>query len=153
MSDNWVVQNLQNSLDTWNEKLWEVWKLLTESPQQFKGGGIWDIILNIHGALMAIGLALLVLFFVVGVVKTCGSFAELKKPEHAIKIFIRFAIGKGVVTYGLELMMALFEIVQGVISTIMKASGLRANNDLLLSEEMITAIEDCVFLKVFHCGR
>ena len=77
MSDNWVVQNLQNSLDTWNEKLSEVWKLLTESPQQFKGGGIWDIILNIHGALMAIGLALLVLFFVVGVVKTCGSFAEL----------------------------------------------------------------------------
>ena len=62
MSDNWVVQNLQNSLDTWNEKLSEVWKLLTESPQQFKGGGIWDIILNIHGALMAIGLALLVLF-------------------------------------------------------------------------------------------
>ena len=59
MSDNWVVQNLQNSLDTWNEKLSEVWKLLTKSPQQFKGGGIWDIILNIHGALMAIGLALL----------------------------------------------------------------------------------------------
>lgn len=147
MSDNWVVQNLQNSLDTWNEKLSEVWKLLTESPQQFKGGGIWDIILNIHGALMAIGLALLVLFFVVGVVKTCGSFAELRKAEHAVKIFIRFAIAKGVVTYGLELMMALFEIVQGVISTIMKASGLGANNDLLLPKEMITAIEDCGFFE------
>lgn len=147
MSDNWVVQNLQNSLDTWNEKLSEVWKLLTESPQQFKGGGIWDIILNIHGALMAIGLALLVLFFVVGVVKTCGSFAELRKVEHAVKIFIRFAIAKGVVTYGLELMMALFEIVQGVISTIMKASGLGANNDLLLPKEMITAIEDCGFFE------
>lgn len=147
MSDNWVVQNLQNSLDTWNEKLSEVWKLLTESPQQFKGGGIWDIILNIHGALMAIGLALLVLFFVVGVVKTCGSFAELRKAEHAVELFIRFAIAKGVVTYGLELMMALFEIVQGVISTIMKASGLGANNDLLLPKEMITAIEDCGFFE------
>ena len=59
-------------------------------------------------------LALLVLFFVVGVVKTCGSFAELKKPEHALKLFIRFALAKGVVTYGLQLMMALFEIVQGL---------------------------------------
>lgn len=147
MSDNWVVQNLQNSLDTWNEKLSEVWRLLTESPQQFKGGGIWDIILNIHGALMAVGLALLVLFFVVGIVKTCGSFAELKKPEHALKIFIRFAIAKGVVTYGLKLMMALFEIVQGMLSTIMKASGLGVNNDLLLPEEMITAIEDCGFFE------
>ena len=60
-----------------------------------------------HGALQAIGIALLVLFFLVGVVKTCGSFAEVKKPEMAVKLFIRFAIAKGVVTYGLELMMAM----------------------------------------------
>lgn len=36
-----------------------------------------------------------------------------------MKLFIRFALAKGVVTYGLELMMALFNIVQGVVSTIM----------------------------------
>ena len=81
MSDNWVVQNLENALNTWNEKLAEIWQLITQSPQQFKGGTIWAVIVNIHGAVQAIGLALLVLFFVVGVVKTCGSFAELKKPE------------------------------------------------------------------------
>ena len=92
MSDNWVVQNLQNALDTWNEKLAEIWTLITQSPSEFKGGGIWTVITNIHGALQAIGLALLVLFFVVGVMRTCGSFAEVKKPEHAVKLFIRFAI-------------------------------------------------------------
>ena len=48
MSDNWVVQNLINALDTWNEKLAEIWTLLTTSPQVFKGGAIWDIIMNIH---------------------------------------------------------------------------------------------------------
>ena len=79
VSDNWVVQNLQNSLSTWNEKLAEIWELLTQSPEHFKGGSIWQVILDIHGTLMAIGLALLVLFFVVGVVKTCGSFTEVKK--------------------------------------------------------------------------
>lgn len=147
MSDNWVVQNLQNSLENWNEKLAEVWELLTESPEDFRGGGIWEIIQDIHGALFAIGLALLVLFFVVGVIKTCGSFAEVKKPEHAVKLFIRFAIAKGVVTYGLELMMALFEIVQGIISTIMKASGLGNNSELILPEEMVEAIEDCGFFE------
>ena len=94
MSDNWVVQNLENALNTWNEKLAEIWQLITQSPQQFKGGTIWSVIVNIHGAVQAIGLALLVLFFVVGVVKTCGSFAELKKPEHALKLFIRFALAK-----------------------------------------------------------
>ena len=77
MSDNWVIQNLNNSLNTWNEKLTEIWKLITQSPEHFKGGAIWDVIVDIHGALQAIGLALLVLFFVVGVVRTCGSFTDV----------------------------------------------------------------------------
>ena len=123
LSDNWVVQNLENALETWNQKLAEIWQLITQSPTQFKGGTIWNVIVNIHGVVQAIGLALLVLFFVVGVMKTCGSFAELKKPEHALKVFIRFALAKAAVTYGLELMMALFNIVQGLISTIMTAAG------------------------------
>ena len=63
MSDNWVVQNLENALNTWNEKLSEIWQLITQSPEQFKGGTIWGVIVNIHGAVQAIGLALLVLFF------------------------------------------------------------------------------------------
>ena len=97
MSDNWVVQNLQNALETWNSKFAEIWTLLTQSPENFKGGAIWQVILSIHGALQAIGYALLVLFFVVGVVKTCGSLTEVKKPEHALKLFIRFALAKGVI--------------------------------------------------------
>ena len=48
----------------------------------------------------------------------------MKKPEHALKLFVRFAIAKGVVSYGLELMMALFRIVQGVIGTIMDTGGI-----------------------------
>ena len=147
MSDNWVVQNLQNTLGTWNEKLAEIWTLLTQSPKAFKGGAIWNVIVNIHGALQAIGIALLVLFFLVGVVKTCGSFAEVKKPEMAVKLFIRFAIAKGVVTSGLELMMAIFDIVQGMISTIMKSAGVFGNNKATLPKEMINAIEDCGFFE------
>ena len=147
MSDNWVVQNLQNALDTWNSKLAEIWQILTQSPENFKGGGIWQVIVQIHGALQAIGYALLVLFFVVGVVKTCGSFTEVKRPEHALKIFIRFAIAKGVVTYGLELMMALFNIIQGVISTIMQTAGFGSTEDTVLPDEIIEAVEDCGFFK------
>ena len=147
MSDNWVVQNLQNALDTWNSKLAEIWQILTQSPETFKGGGIWQVIVQIHGALQAIGYALLVLFFVVGVVKTCGSFTEVKRPEHGLKIFIRFAIAKGVVTYGLELMMALFNIVQGVTSTIMKTAGFGSTEDTVLPDEIIKAVEDCGFFE------
>ena len=147
MSDNWVVQNLQNALDTWNEKLAEIWTLITMSPENFKGGTIWSVVLNIHGAIQAIGLALLVLFFVVGVMKTCGSFAEVKRPETALKIFIRFALAKGVVTYGLDLMLALFSIVQGVVSTIMNSAGFGAIQQTVLPGEIITAIEECTFFE------
>ena len=145
MSDNWVVQNLENALNTWNEKLAEIWQLITQSPQQFKGGAIWGVIVDIHGALQAIGLALLVLFFVVGVMKTCGSFAEVKRPEHALKLFIRFALAKGAVTYGMELMLALLDIIQGVVSSIMNATGFGAPSSTVLPAEIVTAIEDCNF--------
>ena len=147
MSDNWVVQNLQNALDTWNKYLSEIWQLITQSPEQFKGGSIWGVIVNIHDAVRAIGLALLVLFFVVGVMRTCGSFAEVKKPEHALKLFIRFAIAKGVVTYGLELMMALFNIVQGLVSTIMNAAGFGSAQQTVLPQEIVDAVESCGFFE------
>lgn len=147
MSDNWVIQNLENALKTWNEKLSEIWQLITQSPEQFKGGGIWNVIVDIHGAVQAIGLALLVLFFVVGVIKTCGSFADVKKPEHALKLFIRFVLAKSAITYGMELMLALFSIVQGTISTIMTASGFGTAQQTALPQSMIDTIESCGFFE------
>ena len=147
MSDNWVVQNLENALNTWNEKLAEIWQLVTQSPENFKGGTIWNVIVDIHGAVQAIGLALLVLFFVVGVMRTCGNFAEVKRPEQALKLFIRFAIAKGVITCGLELMLALFDIVQGTISTIMTSAGFGTPNQTTLPAEMVTTIESCGFFE------
>lgn len=147
MSDSWIVQNLLNALNTWNEKLSEIWQLLTQSPEEFKGGAIWDVIVTVHGALQAIGLALLVLFFVVGVMRTVGNFAEIKKPEHALKLFIRFVLAKGVVTYGLELMIALFRIVQGIISTAMNAAGFGSVQQMILPQEIVEAVEDCGFFE------
>ena len=147
MSDNWVVGNLQNALDTWNGKLNEIWTLITQSPEQFKGGSIWNVIVNINGAVQAIGLALLVIFFLIGVVKTCGSFAEVKKPEQVVKLFVRFALAKAVITYGLELMLSIFKIVQGVMQTIMQTAGLGNATQTALPQEMIDTIESCGFFE------
>ncbi|MBR4828025.1 MAG: hypothetical protein IKZ75_04200, partial [Oscillospiraceae bacterium] len=143
----WIVQNLERALEVWNEKLAEIWMIITQSPENFKGGSIWSVITSIHGALQAIGYALLVLFFVIGVMRTCGSFAEVKKPEHAVKLFIRFAIAKGVITYGLELMMAFLSVIQGVISTIMNSAGFGTATTTMLPTEIVTAIEDCGFFE------
>ena len=144
-SSNWVVQNLQNALATWNNKLSEIWLLITQSPEEFKNGTIWTVITNIHGALQAIGYSLLVLFFVVGVMKTCGSFVEIKRPEIALKMFIRFVLAKASIDYGLELMTSLFEIVQGIVSKIMETSGLSSTTETDLPESIIKAIEESGF--------
>ena len=147
MSDNWVVQNLQNALNVWNDKLSEIWQLISMPPQEFRGGDIWAVIVNIHGALQAIGYGLLVLFFVVGVMKTCGSFSEVKRPEAAFKLFVRFALAKGVVTYGMELMLAILDIVQGIIASIMSAAGFGASHAMALPPEIVKAVEDTPLLE------
>lgn len=144
-SGNWIIDNIANALQTWNAKLAEIWLLITQSPESFKGGGIWNVVVDINGALKAIGYALLVLFFLVGVVKTAGSFTEIKRPEHALKIFIRFVLAKAVVTHGLELMMALFRIVQGVISTAMNAANMGTAAVVTMPAEMEAAIQALTF--------
>ena len=117
------------------------------SPENFKGGGVWSVILNIHGGLQAIGYALLVLFFVMGVVKTMGSFAELKKPEMAFKCFIRFVLAHAAVSHGMELMLALITVGQGMVSTIMISSGLSTISNMTIPAEMVTIIENVGFLE------
>ena len=143
---NWIVGNLQNALDTWNGKLSEIYTLVTQNPSSFKGGTIWEIIVNINGALQAIGLALLVLFFVIGVVRTCTNFSELKRPEQALKLFLRFAIAKGIVTYGLDLMLAVFKIIQGIGTTIMTKTSFQASS-MTLPQEIIDAVNNCGFFE------
>ena len=146
-SGNWIVDNLNSALGTWNGKLAEIWQLLSTTPEEFKGGGVWTVMQDINGALQAIGCALLVLFFVMGVVKTCSSFTALKKPEMVFKCFIRFVLAQAAVTHVMELMTALFKVAQGMISTIMTASGLSALTDTPPPAEMVTIIEDVGFLE------
>lgn len=141
MSDNWIVQNLNSALQTWSDKLAEIWTLLTQSPENFKGGAIWSVMANINGGLKAIGYGLLVLFFAAGLVKTCGSFTDMKKPEHVVKAFIRFALAQGAVMSGMELLTAIFSIVQGIVTNIMSHSGMAGGTVTELPSEIVDKIE------------
>lgn len=142
-----IIDNLINAIETWNEKLIEIWLLLTQDIQIFKGGVIWNIIEKVHEALLAIGLALLVLFFVMGIVKNFTNFNEIKRPEQAAKLFIRFALARGLVVYGMELMLAIFDIVQGIIIQITQTVGLGNVNQTVLPQEIIDAVNGCGFLE------
>ena len=144
MSDNWIVQNLTNALNTWNSKLAEIWQLVTQSPESFKGGNVWSVIKGIHGSLVAIGLALLVLFFVMGIVKSTMNLTELKRPEQAVRFFLRFVLAKTAVTYGMDIMMAIFKICQGVMSAATSRFGSLAS--------VTASLPDAVQEKILKVG-
>ncbi len=142
-----IIDNLTSALNTWNSKLAEIWLLLTESPETFKGGNIWTIIVKIHNGLQGIGLALLVLFFLWGMIKTCTSWQDIKRPEQAFKLFLRFIIARTLVLYGMELMTKIFQIVQGIISSITKTVGLGTSSETVIPQEIVDAVSNTGFLE------
>lgn len=142
-----IIDNLTSALNTWNSKLAEIWLLLTESPETFKGGNIWTIIVKIHNGLQAIGLALLVLFFLWGMIKTCTSWQDIKRPEQAFKLFLRFIIARTLVLYGMKLMTKIFQIVQGIISSITQTAGLGTSSETVIPQEIVDAVSNTGFLE------
>lgn len=132
---------LYQGLEYLGNMLDKMWSILTTSPQNFKGGGIWSVITTINGVLGAIGTALLVLFFTVGVIKTCGSFAELKKPETAVKVFIRFAISKALIDNCLSLLVDFVTIVQDVIKRITDSSSIGTALEFTIPSDVQSSFE------------
>ncbi|MBQ7895174.1 MAG: hypothetical protein IJ364_01285, partial [Oscillospiraceae bacterium] len=147
INDNWVVKNLENSIGTWNEKLSELWVLITQTPETFKGGQIWSVIVNIHSALVGIGYGLLVLFFAMGIFQSAASFRELQRPEFALRHFIRFAGAKIAVGSGMEIMTSIFSVCGGVVSAIMGSVGGAVTESATLPVELVTAIEELKLLQ------
>ena len=147
MSDNWIVGNLQSAFHTWNDKLAEIWALITTTPQEFRGGGIWTAIVNINDGLQAVGYGLLVLFFAMGIFQSAASFRDFQRPEFALRHFIRFILAKTAIGYGMELMLAIFNICGGIVQSIMGGVGGMASAAVSVPQEMVDTIESIGFLE------
>ena len=145
MSDNWIVANLENAFSTWNDKMTEIWQLLTTSPQSFKGGAIWGVISGINGGLQAIGLGLLVLFFAMSIFKSTASFRDFQRPEYALKHFIRFCAAKVAITYAMDLMTAIYTICGGIVEQIAGSLGGIGGASVTLPAAIEQAVEDTGF--------
>lgn len=141
MSDNWIVSNLENALSGWNDKLTEIWSLLTTSPETFKGGTIWGLIVGINNALVGVGYGLLVLFFAMGVFQSAASFRDFQRPEFALRHLIRFILAKMAVGRCMELMTAIFQICGGIVQTVMGSIGGAISTTATLPTEIVRAIE------------
>ena len=146
MNQNWIVENLNNAFSTWNGKLTELWGLVTTSPQSFKGGAVWGVMQSLHSAMVGIGYALIVLFFAISLFKNTANFHELKRPEAAVHYLIRFVAAKALVGYGMDIMLNIFSICNGIVSDMAAGMGGISQAMVALPGEVQSAIENVGFL-------
>ncbi len=146
LSDNWIVGNLQAAFNTWNEKLAEIWQLITTTPEDFRGGTIWGTIVTINEAMEAIGYGLLVLFFAMSIFQSAVSFRDLKRPEFALRYFIRFLLAKVAVGSAMEIMNGIFTVCGGIVQTVMGSIGGLAAASVSVPQEIVDAVEGVGFL-------
>lgn len=146
MNQNWIVENLLNAFATWNSKLSELWALASTSPQSFKGGAVWGVMQGIHSGLLGIGYGLLILFFALSLFKNTANFHELKRPEAALHYLIRFVAAKTLVDYSMTILLAIFDICNGVILQIAGSMGGISQAMVTLPAEIQTAIDNVGFL-------
>lgn len=145
MNDNWLIESLKWTFEFWNNKQTEIWQLVITTPEEFKGGDIWRLALTLNDGLKAIGYGLLVLFFALSICKSTINFRDLRRPEQGLRFFIRFVLAKTAVTYGIDLMTAIFNICTGIVSVIAEKMGTAAV-DMALPEELETAVNEVGFL-------
>lgn len=145
MNDNWLIESLKWTFEFWNNKQTEIWQLVSTTPEEFKGGDIWRLALTLNDGLKAIGYGLLVLFFALSICKSTINFRDLRRPEQGMRFFIRFVLAKTAVTYGIDLMTAIFNICTGIVSVIAEKMGTAAA-DMALPEELETAVNEVGFL-------
>ena len=146
MNQNGIVENLLGAFETWNEKLTELWSLVSTSPQDFKGGTVWTVMQNIHSGMVGIGYGLLILFFAISLFKNTANFHELKRPEAALHYLIRFVAAKTLVGYGMTVMLSVFDICNGIVIQIAGSMGGISQAMVTLPGEIETAIVNAGFL-------
>ena len=101
---------------------------------------------SINAALQAVGYGLLILFFAISIFRSTANFQDFRRPEHALRYFIRFVAAKAAVTYGMDIMTTLFTICAGIVSTVAGNLGSLTGAAVTLPEEIKTAIGEVGFL-------
>ena len=148
----WALDLLEGALGTWNSYMSEIWSVLTQSPQEFQGGAIWPVMEQIFSVLQGIGYGLLILFFAMSFFKQTASFRELRHPEQVFRLFIRFALAQGAITYGMDIISLIFEITGGITESIATSMGGLHEITASLPDSIREAAEDAGIIdQAFIC--
>lgn len=116
-----TIEHLEDAVSTWNTKLAEAIDLITTSPVDFREGTIYNIMEDIHTVMVGIAIPILIICFFIGIFRVSSNITEMKRPELAVKMFVRVAVAEYLVTNSMTLMIDLMNIGQSLISDIFHA--------------------------------
>lgn len=113
---------LQDALDIWNEYYTKIITILTTSPESLYSG-VWNAMKTINNYLSVIGVALVVIFFYIGLTKNVIRLEELRRPANFFGLFIRLVLAQAFVANSSQLLLKIMEIIQGCIVGISNLFG------------------------------
>lgn len=118
-----AIEQLQDALAKWQQRYESIFDILTKSPSEFQGGGIWNTVTDIIQIIEATGVSLLILFFLYGLIKSTLDYRDLvRNPRLILMQFVRFFFAKFFVTNATDVLLKIISIVQGLMLKINMAS-------------------------------
>ena len=95
---------------------------------------------------LVMGYGLLVLFFAIGIFRSASGFRDFQRPEHLLRHFIYFVLAKLGITYGMDLLVDVFDACNGIVATAAGSVGGLTGASVALPQEIADAIGDVGFL-------
>ena len=112
----WLSAFLDIMFDTLNSVIQNMVGLLSQSPEAFNGT-LYAFAKGLNSVFQATGLALVVLFFFIGLSDPSHNLAEIKRPEAIIAEFARFLLCQLVVANSYLILQQISAIGTSLIST------------------------------------
>ncbi len=134
-----ALEKIQEALGLWSEWYSKIFNTLVETPAEFQGGTLWTIVTNIMQITEAVGVSLLILFFLYGIIKSTLDFRDLiRNPRLIFMQFIRFFFAKFFVIHATEIMLSVMNFAKNII---LQIGGTTPTMDLQVPAELQTALQ------------
>ena len=103
-----ILSLLEAVFGFWNYQVTLIFSMLGESPVNFKNGGPWAVVERVQPIFVAVGSALVVLFFVIGFCSESVDIKEEMRFEVILRMLIKLALAEYFVANSVTIMKSFF---------------------------------------------
>lgn len=141
ITTNMTVDFLQKVIETWNSYYSKTTGLLTKNPAHMFNGVWSNVVIEAENTTKAVGMALLVCFFFIGLARSYVDLQELRRPEKIFGIFLRYALSVVVVGNFHKILVNIENIIRYTSVSIVNSIG-TADASVQIPEALIDKINE-----------